>query len=237
MLIDNYLARYSLPGHLCVASWRGTQVTIFYPLCRHRRKPFKRHSMQRQRNQAQLQHRFQLQPPPAENTIKVPWVGGREAKSVLYQYPPRPDVFFLLGGNGGDESLMWARHVVLKMYKFNVDVKQVMHGLHFTNSGPTAKWGQKFYPFWYFLFFVDGPGAREATNFKNLVLPEMNVCTHMHIYIYICIYIYVYVYVYIYTCVLHMNIGTRHLGHFGSSFRRLIAQNVPSTLSTCRPRG
>ena len=34
-----------------------------------------------------------------------------------------------------------------------------------------------------------------------------------------------------------MTIGTRHLEHCGSSSRHLIAQNVPSTLSTCRPRG
>ena len=172
---------------------------------------------------------------PSRKHNKSPLGWGPGSQICALSISPQTWCFFLLGGNGGDESLMWARHVVLKMYKFNVDVKQVMHGLHFTNSGPTAKWGQKFYPFWYFLFFVDGPGAREATNFKNLVLPEMNVCTHMHIYI--CIYICICICIYIYTCVLHMNIGTRHLGHFGSSFRRLIAQNVPSTLSTCRPRG
>ena len=45
-----------------------------------------------------------------------------------------------------------------------------------------SKMGSEILSFLICLFFVAGPGAREATNFKNLILTEMNVCRHMYIY-------------------------------------------------------
>ncbi len=69
----------------------------------------------------------------------------REAPPVLHYHPRNGWCFlFAWGGRGG-----WIMHVSTPccfegMYKFNVDVEQVMRWFHFTNSGPIAKWGQKF---------------------------------------------------------------------------------------------
>lgn len=134
LLIENYLVRYS--SSMCSIPTRHPSHHFFYLSVATGGSP-SRGTLCRDNatRQAQLQHKIQLQPPPAENTRKVSLGWGPGSQICALSISPQTwCFFFLLGGNGGDESLMWVRHVVLKMYKFNVDVEQVMHWLQ--TAGP-----------------------------------------------------------------------------------------------------